>query len=271
MIPIMLLLLLPLTEASAKNDKKLIRQGNKEYHNENFQEAELKYRKAGEINADNYKADFNLADALYKKEAYSEAAGKFEFLKDKVEDKKIAADVAYNLGNSYFMQAKKASESQDMQAMQMSMTHMKKAVEAFKDALRKNPADNDARHNYELAKRVLEQQQQQQQQQQQNKQNQDKQNQDKQDQNKDGEQKDKQDQNKQDQNKDGRQKDSEQKQGNKGEQDEKNKEQQQQAEPKKMSKEEAEKMLKALQQKEKGTIKKMKRQKVKKTKIEKNW
>jgi hypothetical protein len=296
---LILLLICSPAIANAKNDKKFVREGNKAYHNENYEEAELSYRKASEINSENFKADFNLADALYKKEAYNEAAGKLEFLKDKAVEPKTVADISYNLGNSYFMQAQKASESQNPQQLQMSINHLKKAVESYKDALRNNPADNDARHNYELAKRMLQDQQKQQQQQQQNQdQNQDQQNKDQNKQDQDGQNKDqnKDGQNKQDQNQDGQNQENKDKQGqdkqdqngeNKQDQekqgDEKkegqgkegeNQEQQgkqQQAKPVKMSKDEAEKMLKALQQKEKGTLKKMKRQNTKKAKIEKNW
>ena len=276
-----LVLSLSHTSMYAQKDKQYIRNGNKLYHDNKFEEAELKYRKAIEINDKNIKADYNLADALYKKESYSEAAGKFEFLVNKVEDEKLAGDIAYNLGNSYFKVAEAATKSGDPQQMQLSMEHYKKALESYKNAMKLNSKDNDARYNYELAKRSL-QQQQQQQQQQQNQDQQDKkdqENKDKQDQqqNKDGqdkkdqENKDKQDQQ---QNKDGQDKqDKQDKQ--QGQQDQENKDkQQQQPKPqqgKKMSKEQAEQMLKAMQQKEKGTLKKMKTQKSKKVKIEKNW
>ncbi|MCB0495177.1 MAG: tetratricopeptide repeat protein [Cyclobacteriaceae bacterium] len=72
------------------------------------------------------------------------------------------------------------------------------ALEHYKNALRKNPANQDARYNYELLKKLIQQQKDQQKQDQQ--QNKDQQNQDKQDQNKDQQNKD--DQNKDQQNKD---------------------------------------------------------------------
>jgi hypothetical protein len=93
--------------------------------------------------------------------------------------------VAYNLGNTQFAQQK-----------------YKEALSSYRQAMRCNPDDEDAKFNYAFTKRLIQQQEQQQQQQQQQQQNQDqnKQNQDQQQQNQDQQQDQNKDQQNQDQN-----------------------------------------------------------------------
>ncbi len=124
-----------------------IRRGVREYKAENYQEAELNFRKALEANPQSEKALYNLASALYKQGRYEEAANILEGLvhKDIPESKK--ADVFHNLGNSNVG----AQQIQD-------------AIEAYKNALRIRPEDNDTRHNLAYAQRLLQEQEQQQQQ-----------------------------------------------------------------------------------------------------------
>ena len=106
---------------------------------------------------------------MYKQEKYEAAATKYQGLTQQEKDRHELSRYYYNLGNSLF-KANKLNES----------------IEAYKNALRNNPADEDAKHNLQLALRMKKQQQQQQQDnkdkkdnqdQQDNKDNKDKQNQ----------------------------------------------------------------------------------------------
>ena len=117
------------------------------------------------------------------------------------------------------------------------------AIEAYKEALRNNPKDDETRYNLELCKR-------QQKQQQQNQQNQDQKNQQ--------DQKDKEKEKQQQE----QQKKEQQKQ-----------EQQKQEQKQQMSKENAEQMLNAAIQDEKQTQERMKKQQQQpnKRRLEKNW
>ena len=145
------------------------------------------------------------------------------------------------------------------------------AVNAFKEALLKNPSDMDAKENYIYAKKMLENQQKNggngdgQDNQDQNNQNQD-QNQNGQDQNKD--------QNN-DQNKDGQNKDQNQNQNQNQNNDQGNGGQQpQQGQEGKISPQQAQQMLRAIQAKEKETQDKVNKEKadaLKSRQKEKNW
>lgn len=238
--------------ANAQKERKYLRQGNKEFENANFENSEVSYRKAADLEEEKtHKPAFNVGDALYKQEKYEDAISQFESIADIELNKEEKAMIYHNLGNS-LLQLEKYKES----------------IEAFKNALRNNPSDMDTKYNLAYAQKKLDEQQQQQQDQDQNQdQNQDENN----DQNEDQDQKQNQDQQNKDQNED--QKDQNQDQ-NKQDQDKNqdNKQQQQQQQPQ-ISKQDAERILQALANDEKETQKKVKEQKAAaaKVKTEKEW
>ena len=233
-----------------QNDKKYIREGNKEFANENFEKSELSYRKAVELAKAPFKASFNVGDALYKQEKYDEAAKQFEHLSESDIDKAAKGAMYHNLGNS-MLQSNKLEES----------------IEAYKDALRNNPNDLETKYNLAFAQDKLKEQQQEQQQQ-----NKDNKDQDK-DKDKDQENKDNQDQqNKDQENKDN--KDNKDKQDQNQDQDKNNQDkQQQQQQPNQISKEDAARILQALQNQEKEIQDKVKKAKAVKAKVKTttNW
>ncbi len=213
----------PLT-SNAQTDRQMIRQGNKQYRKGNVAEAEVSYRKAVERNERNPQANYNLGNALMGQRKDSLAITQLEKAA-KLETNPLRRAQAYHNMGVICQQHRMFGE----------------AIEAYKEALRNNPTDNETRYNLELCKR--QQQDQQQDQNQQNKDNKD--NQDKQDQQKQQQQQQKQDEQKQ--------------------------EQQQQKQQ--MSKENAEQLLNAAMQEEKQTQERMKKaqQQPQKRRLEKNW
>lgn len=222
-----MLLLLMVVGAHAQSDRDYVRQGNKQFRAGKYAEAEVDYRKAVEKNGKNAQAVYNLGNALLAQRKDSAAIEQFQAAA-KLETNSRRRSYAYhNIGVI-------------CQGRQM----FGEAIEAYKEALRNNPNDDETRYNLELCKRQQKQQQQNQQNQQQ-KQNKD--NKDNKDKNKD---QDKQDQQKQ-----------------------QDKEQQQKQDKPQMSKENAEQLLNAAMQEEKNTqqrIKKAQRQKQTR-KLQKNW
>lgn len=162
----------------AQKERKYIRQGNKEFEKQDYENSEVLYRKAMDLDEKKtHKPLFNIGDALYKQEKYDDAASEFNNLTDYELSKDEKAKIYHNLGNSYLKNKK-----------------YKESIEAYKNALRNNPNDMDTKYNLVYAQKKLDQQQQQQQNQDQNKD----QNKDNKDQNKD---KQNQDQNKDQQDK----------------------------------------------------------------------
>ncbi len=129
---------------------------------------------------------YNVGNTQYRQGKYAEAEQAFALAASSSADKQLKARALYNAGNA----AARAGK-------------LDRAVQHYEEALKLTPQDQDAKHNLETVRRLLEQQKQQQKQQQ-DKQQQDKQQQDKQQQDKqqqDKQQQDKQQQDKQQQDK----------------------------------------------------------------------
>ena len=101
---------------------------------ENFYEAERKYRTALSKNKLNSKGAYNLSHAYYNAELYDEAQARL-IEATKNGNKKEKHQAFHNLGNIF-----------------MKENACKKAVEAYKNALRNNPKDNETRYNLAIAK-----------------------------------------------------------------------------------------------------------------------
>lgn len=219
-VAVVLLLLMAAT-AGAQTDRQLVRQGNRQFRKGNAADAEVSYRKAVEKQPRNAQANFNLGNALMAQRKDSLAVTQFEKAA-KLETNPLRRAQAYhNIG---------------VMCQQHQM--FGEAIEAYKEALRNNPADDQTRYNLELCKR--QQKQQQQNQNQQNKDNKDQKDKDNKDQQQQQKDQQKQDQQKQDQ---------------------------------QMSKENAEQLLNAAMQEEKQTQERMKKaqQKAQRRSLEKNW
>ena len=223
----MLLLLLAATTASAQmTDRQYIRQGNKQFRSGDYANAEVSYRKAIEKNAKNPQAAFNLGNALMAQKKDSAAVEQFEG----------AARLETN-------SLRKAQAYHNMGVICQTHKMYGEAIEAYKNALRLNPKDDETRYNLVLCKHQ-------------------KQKQDQQQQNQQGGDDDKK--------QDDKQKDQQQPDQQKDKQDDK----QQKEQPKpQMSKENAEQLLNAAIQNEKQTQEKLKQQQQQpqRRNIQKNW
>lgn len=216
---------------NAQADRKFIRQGNREYEKDKFSESEISYRRALDKNKTSGDAVFNAGDALFKQKKYEDAGKQFIESHKMIEEKDKRSASMYNLGNSLFM-ANKLQES----------------IEAYKNSLKLNPENMEAKYNLAYAQDMLKKQEEQQKQQQQQK------NKDNQDQKKDQDQPKQNDQEKQDKNQQEKQQDQQQKQPS-------------------ISKEDAERLLNAIANDEKNVQEKVKLAKAAKAKVKttKNW
>ena len=238
----MLVMFLLCTTAVQAQTNKYILQGNQLYEQQKYKEAADDYAKAVAKDPTNTSGFFNLGNSLYQQKKYDDSRKVMTETAKLSKDKNGAAAANYNIGNTY-----------------MSQKKWEDAVNAYKQTLRNNPQDVDAKYNLSYAEQMMKQQQQQQQQQK----KQDKQNQDKKDQDKKNQDKKKDD--KKDQDK----KDQQQQQQDKQDQDKKD---QQQGQPSKLSKQQADQLLDALQQEEKKLQDKMqKKDKGAMMKMQKDW
>jgi len=221
-----MLLLLSVLSVTAQTDRQYIRQGNKLFRMGDYPNAEVSYRKTIEQNPKNPQAPFNLGNALMAQKKDSAAVAQFENASRLETNPLRKAQAFHNIGV-------------------ICQTHKMygEAIEAYKNALRLNPNDDETRYNLVLCKH------------QKQKQDQQKQN---------------QGQDKNDQKKDDQKKDEQQKDQNSDKQDDKKQQEQQKPQ---MSKENAEQLLNAAIQNEKQTQDKLKKaqQQPQRRANQKNW
>lgn len=231
---IILLLLTALSVSSYADNRqarKLIRKGNALYRADKRQEAQVDYLKAYRADSTDARVQYNLATSMFpqdyklvQKERCDTMAMMFERAAQAETNPLRKAKAYHNEGVTY-----------------QGVKDFGKAIEAYKNALRCNPNDDESRYNLVLCQRQLKNQ----------------------GGGNNNQQQDKQD--KQDQ------QDKQQQQQQQKKQKKQDQQQQQQEPP--MSKENAEQLLNAAMQREKETQKRMKeaQQQPQRRRIEKNW
>lgn len=123
------------TEASTN----LIVEGNELHNQKEFIEAETKYRKSISLSPNQSDAFHNLGNTNYRIADYNAASQRFFQTQKNATSKDEKHSAFHNMGNVY-----------------MKQKDYPQAVEAYKNALRNNPLDEETRYNYALAKELLE-------------------------------------------------------------------------------------------------------------------
>ncbi|QYA24766.1 tetratricopeptide repeat protein [Gramella sp. MT6] len=261
-------------EKLTKESNRFIAEAQEALSENDFASAEASYRKAIAKDPNNTTAKYNMGNLYYAKEKSLNAEERLKAAAEIAATKTEKHRIYHNLGNSY-----------------MQQKNYQGAVDAFKNALRNDPTDEETRYNLALAKKMLEKEQQNQEgNQDQNKQdennkdkNQDQQNKD---QNQDGEggEEEKEDQKPKDEGenekdkKEGDQNEDKQKDQGEGEnkdpkEGDKEKQQQQRPTQGQLSPQQIQSLLEAMNNEEKKVQDKINAEKAKgvKTKTDKDW
>ncbi len=162
-IVFILFLTLAAVNLYSQKERVYIRNGNKNYLKNDYGNSEVEYQKALTVDSASYAANFNLADAYFKEKKYDEAEKQFQELTKRQNGKEKTADLYYNLGNT---QLKQAENLLQQQKTSDAMKKINESIDSYKNALRNNPSDKDAKYNLSYASEVLKQLKKQQQQQQ---------------------------------------------------------------------------------------------------------
>lgn len=118
--------------------------GYQAYQEGNFEQAEAAFREALEGDPENARLLYNLGNTLAQQGQYEEAQDLLGEFKGVTDEPAEQAKAEYNIGNIF-------SNQEDWE----------NALRHYRNALKIDPADEDARFNYELAYRNHQQQQQQ--------------------------------------------------------------------------------------------------------------
>ncbi len=123
-------------------ERRIARDGAKAYAAEDFEKAETAYRHALEVQPEFREATFNLGNALLRQEKAEEAAKMWTAIAaDSLADSGIVSAANYNLGN-----------------VMLSGQKIDEAIELYKQALRLDPADTEAKYNLAYALKLKQQQ-----------------------------------------------------------------------------------------------------------------
>lgn len=128
-------------QAQELPERSLVRKGNRQYNKGNYEQAIGRYEQALQAVAGQFEATYNLGNALYKAERFDRAEQTMQqAAADSLRADTERAEAFYNLGNAQFKQQK-----------------YKEALESYKQSLRLNPSDMEAKYNYAYTKRLLDQ------------------------------------------------------------------------------------------------------------------
>ena len=134
--------------------------GNQSFEKGNFDDASYHYLKTLQGKSEDFRAQYNLGNTLYKKNQYSDAVSTYQKALKNAKTKEQKTAALYNLGNAYYKNKQQ-----------------KEAVDSYKQALKLDPNNQTILKNLQIAlqkkdsKQQQEQDQQQSQQQQNNEQN----------------------------------------------------------------------------------------------------
>lgn len=129
-------------DAAQRALRRHIAEGNKAYSEKRYSDAEAAYKKALQADPASMAATYNLASSLIRQATAGEAGKKLNAEAAKLlnevittaSDNRLASYAAYNLGNMAFN-----SQQWDQ------------SIQYYKEALRRNPDDDNARDNLRLA------------------------------------------------------------------------------------------------------------------------
>lgn len=138
---ILLVMLFVATGAAAQRmpERAQVRKGTREYHKGNYEEAIKRYGTALTLAPGQFEATYDLGNALYKAEMYDRAEQTMmQAAADTLRSDAERAEAWYNLGNARFKQQK-----------------YQEALESYRQSLRLNPDDMEAKYNYAYTKQLL--------------------------------------------------------------------------------------------------------------------
>ena len=121
----------------AQTDRQFVRDGNKMFNSQQYDKAEIQYRKAVSKNPSNSQAVYNLGCALMMHNKDSAAIVQYQKAAKLENNKLRLASVYHNIG-----------------VICQNHKMYGDAIKAYEQALRNNPKDNETRYNLALCKRM---------------------------------------------------------------------------------------------------------------------
>ena len=124
-------------------ERSAVRSGNRQFHKGNYDRSIERYEQALRFAPESFEALYDLGNGLYEAEQYEQAEQTMlKAAADTLRTETERAEAFYNLGNAQFKQQK-----------------YQEALASYRQSLRLNPSDVEAKYNYAYTKRLLDEQQ----------------------------------------------------------------------------------------------------------------
>ena len=136
---------------SAQSARQLVQQGNESYQQEQYDDALKAYEQAAEVEPDAPGVWFNKWDALYQQGEFDKAIDAYEQAALRSQDPSLEARSKFNQGNASF----RGGIAKQQEDPKQALASVERGVRLYQDALKLDPKLNDARHNVEVARRVM--------------------------------------------------------------------------------------------------------------------
>ena len=121
-------------------ERAAVRRGNRQFNKGNYEQSIERYMQALTYAPESFEATYDLGNALYEAERFDLAEqALLQAAADTLRTEPERAEAFYNLGNAQFRQQK-----------------YREALESYKQSLRLNPSDREAKYNYAYTKKLLE-------------------------------------------------------------------------------------------------------------------
>lgn len=139
--------------AFADAARSLVARGNRAYQRGEFDRALEAYGQAARLEPDAAEVWFNLGNAYYRLGDYRAAMDAYEQAAVRSRKKALEARCKFNQGNACLRQALAEGAVDPSQALE----GLEDSVRLYQDALKLDPTLGDARHNIEVARRLMRQ------------------------------------------------------------------------------------------------------------------
>lgn len=160
LVGLLLCLLTEPAQAQRRTDRSYVRSGNRSYAHSRWSGAEIKFRKATDMNPAYADAKYNLANTLYSRlitdsvsnaqfdEVCQEIIDLYNASGADETDPLAKAAINHNIGNTLYLRGLFEMNSRSEGVKQTYAA----CIAAYKEALKANPADHETRYNLAKAK-----------------------------------------------------------------------------------------------------------------------
>ncbi len=150
-ILIVLTALLLARQVRADSARDLLRQGNRLYAGEKFNDAIKQYDQALVENPDAPEPKFNKANSCYRLDDLAGAIDLYKEVAAEAKDMKLVAGAKYNLGNTFFQQGMKQRDSN----LQKALEDLQTGISYWRQSLDIEPENENAARNIEVARLII--------------------------------------------------------------------------------------------------------------------